>query len=128
MIELGSIMRQPGLWPQRDPRPIRWRIDNDPVPLAATGSDWSSDFSSDFGPLTQFGEPQKVILTNVPSALASYRARIIDLTTWEPGAIAVLVAALAKKFAVELSQSPDLLKEKQAEAVGIGMIADRRRG
>lgn len=47
--------------------------------------------------------PQKVILTNVPSAILVYTGQITDLTTWTPDAIEAFAAALGRRIAPALA-------------------------
>ena len=109
MVELGAIVPPPGRYPIRDPRPAVWRVVNDPsviVPPATTAAQ------------------AKVILTNVGSAVAVYRARITNPGLWEAGFTGTLVGALAKK----LAQNPDIMKAMEADLQATGMVAERHQG
>ncbi len=89
-----------------DPQPAVWRVDNDP----------------------SFNPPEKVVLTNVKNALGVYTAQIIDISTWEPGYISVLVKALKAKLALALGGNLDLEKESMAETAMATKQSDARRG
>lgn len=116
-LDLRAIIAPPGLMPDLDPLPALWRIDNDPAPVVSGE------------PPAAAGPPAKVILCNMTSAIAVYRAQITDPNLWEPGFIASLVASLGKKFAAAFpGADPNQIKEDAAEAVGTAQTMSQIRG
>jgi hypothetical protein len=113
-IELYAITKPPGAMPDLDPRPQLWRIDNDAVPIVAGNA--------------ASGPPQKVILANVPGALAVYRRKITDPSLWEPGFIALLVDALGKKLATALGMAPQVEQARTQDLAPLSAIAGRHNG
>lgn len=107
-LKLGGLFPAPGLMFELDPHPALFRIDND----------------------NAFVPAQKVVLANLPSALAVYRAQVTDPATWEAGFAETLVKALAAKLAKALLQgqiAAATAKENIAEAAA-AMMADSRSG
>jgi hypothetical protein len=105
-LDFGTVIPQPGLMFDLDPKPAVWRVDNDAA----------------------FNPPQRVILTNVPNALGVYTAQVIDPTTWEPGFVSVLVKALKTKLALVMGGNLDLERESLAETAVLTKQADVNRG
>lgn len=115
-IYLRYLRPQPnafGGWDDFEPVPILFRIANDLVSSVQT----------------------KVILTNMPVAMAIYTAQVTDPDLWEPGFVQSLVETLAQKFAVKFTETAappplldTLLKGKLGEAGAEEKMADDRRG
>lgn len=63
-----------------------------------------------------FAPPQKVILTNLASAVAVYTGRITDPATWEASFTEALAAALARRLAPYLTDLNVEKLEEQDEA------------
>ena len=73
------------------------------------------------------GSAVKVILCNIPFALAHYTARVTEPDAWEAIFTEALVDALAKKFSIALAkvQQPiELMKEKLVETIGTVEMGD----
>lgn len=104
-LRVRSVKPTPILFPNMDPQPYVFSIDNDP----------------------SLSPPQKVILCNVPQAILVYAARVTDPQNWEADFTETLVAALARRLAPTLA-SPDFAKfEAQDEQVA-GRIAANEQG
>jgi hypothetical protein len=88
------------------PQPAVWRVDND----------------------SAFDPPEKVLLTNIKNALGVYTAQIVDISTWEPGYVSVLVKALKAKLSLALGGNLDLEKESVAETAMATKASDAQRG
>lgn len=112
MIELGAILPPPFLFPDRDPKPAVFRIDNDPLPVPADPTVPGA----------------KVVLTNIAGAIAVYRARVTDPSAWNPGFTATIVERLAAKLTIALAHDLNLMRATAADSIATGMVADRRRG
>lgn len=115
-LDIRAIIAPPGLMPDLDPLPGNFRVDNDPTPVVSGE------------PPVASGPAAKVILANVTSALAVYRAQVTDPTQWEPGFVSALVASLGKKFAVAFGASQPEQQERSAESVATTGEAGRVRG
>lgn len=113
-IDLTSLQAMPASWPDLDPQPVSWRIDNDLTPIVSAGS--------------ASGPPGKVILTNINPALATYRRRVTNPSLWEPDFVAVLVEVLARKLSVALAGNLQMSQAKTQDAVQLADAADRRKG
>ena len=74
-----------------------------------------------------YSPAKKVILCNVPSAILTYTAQIVDLTTWEPDAIEAFVAALAQRLSVALDRTTALKLAVQEEQA-LTAIAEKEQG
>ncbi len=105
-LEFMCVIPTPGPMFDLDPQPAVWRVDND----------------------NTFTPPEKVLLTNIKNALAVYTAQVVDISTWEPGFIAVLVKALKAKMALALGGNLDMEKEAITETAIVTKRSDARRG
>lgn len=113
MLTLHAILWQPGAIYERDPRPATWRIDNDNSLVDRNG-----------GATTQ----KKVILTNVPDALAVYSGPVADPALWEPGFVASLVKALAAKLARRLRAGEQVWRDVTVSGAAVTAEAQTERG
>jgi hypothetical protein len=133
-IEIAAIVPPPGFMPDRDPKPGRFRVDNDFTlgggeiltggGAVLTGG--GAVLIGGTGGVSASGT--KVILTDVRNAVAIYRAQVTDPSQWNAGFTAVMIERLAQKLSVALAQSLDLLKTTAAEGTATVMVADKRRG
>ncbi len=105
-LEFMCMIPVPGPMFDLDPQPAVWRVDND----------------------NTFTPPEKVLLTNVKNAIGVYTAQVVDISTWEPGYIAVLVKALKAKMSLALGGNLDLEKEAITETAIVTKRSDARRG
>lgn len=75
--------------------------------------------------------PQKVILANIPFAIAHYTGRITDPDTWEPMFTQALIDQLARRFTLGLA-SPQMAVEMEKletiEGQTTATMADEKRG
>lgn len=74
-----------------------------------------------------FTPAQRVILSNVPSAIANYTGQVTDLSTWDVAAVEELIAALARRLAGALMGMEALkaaMADEQAE-LGPAMAEQR---
>jgi len=115
-LDLRAIVGAPGPMPDLDPLPAEWRVDNDPLPIV-TGT-----------PPVAGGPAAKVILCNTTNAMAIYRARVTDMTTWEPLFTQTLVDALAVKFRKAFGMELNAEREAVAESAGAAQGAAGVRG
>ncbi len=107
VVDLRSIRLPPsGPMPDLDPKPQRWRVDNDPTPIISPGP-----------PPVAIGPPAKVIYCNATGALGVFRARVTDPQIFDPGFIAALVSLLGKRAAKAFGSPVDDTKEQMSEAV-----------
>lgn len=113
-LDLRSIIQAPYLLPDLDPVPAVFRVDNDALPNVANG--------------TASGPPAKVILCNLPNAVAVYRAQVTDPDEWDPGFTSALVASLGRKFAKAFGTDPTTNQQNTAEAVATAQTASEVRG
>lgn len=95
LIKVRSLRRTPVFIPSFDPSPVNFRMAND----------------------NAYNPAQKVILTNLPSAVLVYTAQVVDPTTWEPSFTESLCAALARRLAPSLSNLDVEKLEAQDEAI-----------
>ncbi len=105
-LEFHAAIPPPGPMFDLDPQPAVWRIDND----------------------DSFDPPEKVLLCNVKDALGVFTAQVVDISTWEPGFISVLVKALKAKLTLALGQNLDMEKTAVAETQMRTVVADQSRG
>lgn len=105
-LNLGAIISPPMAMFDLDPQPSVWRIDND----------------------NAYAPPEKVILTNTKNAMGVYIAQVVDISSWEPGFVSVLVKALKAKLAVMLGGNLDTEKTAISETAMAIRTADERRG
>ncbi len=91
-ILIGSVRLPPLFLLDFDPKPRVFLIAND----------------------NQFNPPQKVILSNVPNAVATYTGRVTDPATWEASFVGALVGRLSRRLTVALAD-PRLLQAMVAE-------------
>lgn len=134
-IEIGAILPQPFLWPDRDPRPARWRVDNDLTLGGGTVIVGQGTVITGSGTIIVgategfFASGTKVILTNVRNAIAVYRAQVTDPSQWNAGFLATFITRLSQKLSVSpLLQNLDLMKATAAESAADSAVADKRRG
>jgi len=95
-IDVRSIRATPMFVPNFDPQHNVFSLGND------TGSN----------------PPQRVILCNVPNALITYAGRVTDPTTFDPGFVEALAAALGRRLApglVGLDAAKLEISDEQAE-------------
>lgn len=105
MIEVGSVRAAPLFLPNFDPQPNSFETAND----------------------NAFNPAQKVILTNVANAVATYTGRITNPATWEAGFVEALVGSLARRLAVSLSD-PKLLEFEAKDEAAETAVAGMRQG
>lgn len=103
-IQVRSIRKAPIFIPDFDPRPHVFVVANDPA----------------------LNPPARVILSNVPSAIAVFTAQVTDMTQWEPLFLAAVVERLALQFAKALQ--PSVVKDAEVEAAAMGEAAAARTG
>lgn len=129
-IELYAVTKPPGAMPDLDPRPQLWRIDNDAVPTLSGPYQIYNPQTGQFQGVvpTAAGPPQKVILANVPGALAVYRRSVTNPALWEPSFIAMLVDALGKKLALSLGGGPQVEQARTQDLAPLSAIAGRHNG
>ncbi len=107
VVDLRAVVPPPtGMMPDLDPRPQRWRVDNDPTPIISSGP-----------PPVAIGPPAKVIYCNVTDALGVFRARVTDPQIFDPGFIAALVSLLGKRAAKAFGAPVEDTKEQMAESM-----------
>lgn len=114
MVDLRSIIQQPGPMPDLDPRPAVWRVDNDATPNIVDG--------------VAVGPEAKVIYCNTTNAIAIYRSRVTDPKLFDPGYTDALVALLGKRFAVAFGAGVDVQREDAGEALAIARAQSDVRG
>ena len=105
-LEFNAVIAPPTFMFDLDPQPAVWRVDND----------------------SAYTPARKVLLTNIKNAMGVYTAQVVDIDTWEPGFIAVLVKNLKAKLAVALGGNLDTEKLSIAEAGAIHQTVDNQRG
>lgn len=105
-IEIRALLPLPQALPVLDPRPARWRIDDDESASPA----------------------QKVILADVPNAQAVYCARVTNPARWDAGFTGEFIAAMAAHLARALGADPKAKAEEAQEAAAIGEMAMAHRG
>lgn len=106
VVEFCAVMSPPGPLPVLDPKPARWRRDNDQnLP----------------------GAPS-VILCDLSHAIGIYRGRVTNPQTWDVGFVATLVAALAKKMSPLLAAGQNTRQDEEQQLQQRGMAAIRHRG
>ena len=105
-LEFNAVIAPPMAMFDLDPQPAVWRVDND----------------------SAYTPARKVLLTNIKNAMGVYTAQVVDIDTWEPGFIAVLVKNLKAKLAVALGGNLDTEKLSIAEAGAIHQTVDNQRG
>lgn len=115
-LDLRAVIEPPGPMPDLDPLPALWRVDNDLAPIVSGA------------PPVASGPAAKVILCNMTNAIGVYRARVTDMTTWEPGFTASLVSILGKRFAVAFGADANTAKEESAQAGAVTQLAASIRG
>jgi hypothetical protein len=93
-LQLKSLRTAPIILPVVSPRAVTWSIDND----------------------NSYQPAQKVILTNLYAAVATYTARVTDLTVWDAASIEAFIDALAQLLAPVLSKIDSQKIEEAAEA------------
>lgn len=98
MLELRAVVPRPFFMFDLDPKPSVWRVDNDNSLVTSTGAAMAQ---------------VKVILANVPNALATYIGQVTDPVLWEPGFTKVVVDRLAEKLARVLANE---LQKRDAQA------------
>ena len=103
-LEVRSLRGTPLVIPSFDPAPVTWRDAND----------------------QSLAPPARVILTNMPKAIAVYTAQITDVTTWPPDFIEDLVDALARRFTVPLGVGANLQNAEALEQVATEQAATQR--
>jgi hypothetical protein len=98
-----------------------------PIPVAVPEFDPQPNIFvlADDGSLTP---PAKVVLTNLPNAMAVYTAQVTDPTQWNPAFTDSLVDALAVRFQQALNAEPQADKERAEEEAQSAGIAIGRRG
>ncbi len=94
MIKLRSLRRAVVI-PEYDPSAVLWRIAND----------------------KSFTPHKRVILTNLPSAIAVYTGRITSPLQWDVGFTEALVSQLGRRLAPVLASLDAAKMEMQDEAV-----------
>lgn len=82
MLKLRSVKATPIFNPPFDPQPNTYQLDND----------------------NSFTPAKKVILCNVPDALAVYTAQVTDPTTWDASFTTALVDKLGERLAPALTE------------------------
>jgi hypothetical protein len=70
----------------------------------------------------------KVVLTNVPAAIAVYTAQVVDMSTWEATFVEAMVAALGRRFGQALGAGGDAVKGEAAEEQAAAGASMQRRG
>jgi hypothetical protein len=105
-LEFNAVIAPPQAMFDLDPQPAVWRVDND----------------------SAYDPPRKVLLSNVKNAMGVYTAQVVDISTWEPGFIAVLVKKLKAKFTASLGGNLDSEKLALAEEAAIHQAVDQQRG
>lgn len=113
-LDIRNISGYPGNMPDLDPVPREWRVDNDLTPNIVDG--------------VPTGPPAKVIFSNQTSAIATYRARVINPSQFDTGFTEALVALLAKKFAVAFNENINVVQAKEANAIGTAETESSLRG
>lgn len=112
-IKLGAIIPTPGPMFDLDPKPAVFRIDNDNSLVTNAGAVTTA---------------KKVILTNMPAALAVYVGQVTDPTLWEPMFTMSFIDKLAAVLAVALPHAVELAKAETAEAAVQTEMADQKQG
>jgi len=105
-LEFNAVIAPPQAMFDLDPQPAVWRVDND----------------------NAFDQPQKVLLTNVKNAMGVYTAQVVDISTWEPGFISILIKKLKAKFAFLFSDTANTEKLSLAESGAIQQTVNNQRG
>ena len=107
-LEVRSVRPTPILMPEYDPQPHIFTVANDPTVPASS----------------------KVVLTNLPAAIATYTARITNPADWspEPMFIESLIAALGLRFQEALNPQQDAVKDRASEEQASAAMADEHRG
>jgi hypothetical protein len=105
-LEFNAVIAPPQAMFDLDPQPAVWRVDND----------------------NAFTPAQKVLLSNVKNAMGVYTAQVVDIDTWEPGFISVLIKKLKAKMAVSLGGNLDTEKLSIAQEATIHQAVDEQRG
>ena len=110
-LQFAAVIPPPVLYPPRAPRPALWRVDDDAFDANGNAA-----------------TPQKVILAQMPNALAVYRARVTNMALWDAGFTQAFVDALAEGLATALAGNLQLRQAEQQTAVAEGAAAEMRRG
>lgn len=92
-LKVRAIKPAPIFVPNFDPQPHAFRIAND----------------------SSYTPARRVILCNVENAVLTYTGQVTDPSTWEPGFVEALAAALARRLAIALAP---LQANLQAEQIG----------
>jgi hypothetical protein len=131
-VEVRDVIKQPARMPVLDPKPVLWRVNNDPVPVLSgpypafnpTTFSWSAPFPTASGP------PQKVILCNAANPLAIYTRRVTNPLLWEADFVQTLIDAIAAKLSSSpvFAASADLMKSMPARAAQVGAVAQQHQG
>lgn len=106
-LKLRSVRQTPIIMPDYDPVPSIFDVANDP----------------------SLNPPAKVVLTNIPAAIASFTASVNDPQQWASEAqfIEALIEALALRFQEALNPQEDAVKDRAAEAqVGQAQAMENR--
>ena len=98
-VMIRSLRTNVAFVPNFDPRPSLFRIANDTIA----------------------GTQQKVILSNLASALAVYTGQVTDPSLWEPGFAEALVDALAMKVQANPEARKLAIQEDAMESQGAEM-------
>lgn len=91
--------------PNFDPKPVLYELSNDNLGNPAPG---------------------KVILTNIPGAIANYTARITEPTSWKPSFVEALVSALARRIAGASGGEGTVKLEAQDEQAALAIATPDR--
>lgn len=105
-LEFNAVIAPPQAMFDLDPQPAVWRVDND----------------------NAYAPAKKVLLSNVKNAMGVYTAQVVDIDTWEPGFISVLIKKLKAKMAMSLGGNLDTEKTSLAEEAAIHKAVDLQRG
>lgn len=111
-LKFAAIVPLPTTYPILLPRAANWRVDDDG--FDATG--------------TPLAQPVKVVLSDMPGALAVYYARVANPALWDAGFTQTFIDALSDALAVPLAKSVQLKQAEQQTAAAVGAAADMRRG
>lgn len=95
MVKLRSLRNSIVIIPDYDPSPVEFRITND----------------------NSYNPAQRVILTNLASAVAVYTGQVTDPTTWDVGFTESFITALGQRLAPALADMDTAKMAAQEEAV-----------
>lgn len=112
MIDLRSVYIARPI-PNFAPRAALWRVDND-----------NSGVDAADAPMTQ----QKVILSNLAGAMATYIGRVTNPLLWPPDFTALLIKRLAEKLARQLGAGDQVAHDEVALEGASAQVAARVRG